>query len=222
MKILEELEQAVVEGWRDSNSSDPQKMANNPGVVELVKQALSDGIYLDDILQKGLIVGMDIVGQKFSKGEYFLPNLLMSAQAMKGGMAILEPLFESSDIKLVGKVIIGTVKGDMHDIGKNLVSVILQGGGYEIIDLGVDVSSQQFVDVAKDNPDAVVGMSALLTTTKNEIGVTLDRLRGEGLKNKVIIGGAVVTSEYAKEIGADAFTTDAAQAVNIVNDLTDT
>lgn len=219
MKILENLKLAIIEGKVDSNLSNTFDKEEKSGVAGLVDLALSEGIPIDDILNKGMISGMDVVGKRFSSGEYFLPNLLMSAKAMKGGMAILEPLLKKANIELTGKVIIGTVKGDMHDIGKNLVSVILQGGGFEIIDLGVDVPSERFVDAGKAHPDAVIGMSALLTTTRGAISDTMDHLRREGLKNKIIIGGAVVSRQFADEIGADGFTQDAAKAVSLVKSI---
>lgn len=219
MKILENLELAIIEGRMGSNLPNTLDKEVKLGVAGLVDLALSEGISIDDILNKGMISGMDIVGQRFSNGEYFLPNLLMSAKVMKSGMAILEPLFKKANIELAGKVIMGTVKGDMHDIGKNLVSVILQGGGFEIIDLGVDVPSERFVDAGKEHPDAVIGMSALLTTTRGAISDTMDHLRRERLKNKVIVGGAVVSRQFADEIGADGFTQDAAKVVNLVNNI---
>lgn len=194
-------------------------MAGQPGVVELISQALSSGIAVDTILQDGMVSGMEVVGNKFSSGEYFLPNLLMSAQAMKAGMRILEPLMKGANVRRRGKVILGTAQGDIHDIGKNLVSVILEGGGFEIIDLGVDVPAAIFIETAGEHPEAVVGISALLTTTRESMRATLEQIRGAGLNNKVIIGGAVVTQAYADEIGADGFTRDAGKVVKIVKEL---
>ena len=218
-KLLETLSHAILTGYRDTRSPHQSELAGQPGVVELVNQALSSGIAVDTILQDGMVSGMEVVGNKFSNGEYFLPDLLMSAQAMKAGMQILEPLLKGANVRRRGKVIIGTVQGDIHDIGKNLVSVILEGGGFEILDLGVDVPAAKFVETAGKHPEAVVGMSALITTTRESMRATLEQIRGAGLSNKVIIGGAVVTRAYADEIGADGFTKDAGKVVNLVREL---
>jgi 5-methyltetrahydrofolate--homocysteine methyltransferase len=171
------------------------------------------------ILNESLIAGMEIVGKKFSDGEYFVPDMLLSAQAMKSGMQIIEPLLKSEDSKKIGTVVIGTVKGDMHDIGKNLVRMMLEGGGFEVIDLGINTPPEKFIEAAKKYPDAIIGMSALLTTTMENMRISIEALRANGLNNKVIIGGAAASQKFADEIHADGFTRDAAQSVQLVKRL---
>ncbi|UCD38475.1 MAG: corrinoid protein [Fidelibacterota bacterium] len=219
MGILTEIKDAVVRGRVDIKSPYPPEMAGKPGVVELVEQALEEKMDISMVLKEGLVSGMEVVGDKFSSGEYFLPDMLMSAQAMKAGMSILDPHLRGKSIQKLGKVVIGTVKGDMHDIGKNLVAVILEGGGFEVIDLGIDVSAEAFLSNAEEHPGSVIGMSALLTTTRESMRASVELLREKGLSNKIIVGGAVVTQAFADEIGADAFTKDAAKAVPLVKGL---
>jgi 5-methyltetrahydrofolate--homocysteine methyltransferase len=166
-----------------------------------------------------MISGMEEVGRRFSEGEYFLPDMLMSAQAMKAGMAILEPLMLGDSSSTRGTVILGTVLGDMHDIGKNLVGVMLEGGGFKVHDLGIDVPAGKFVELASQHPAAVVGMSALLTTTREAMRATIDALRAAGLSNKVIVGGAAIGREFADDIQADGFSNNAADAVPLVKQL---
>ncbi|UCH64297.1 MAG: corrinoid protein [Fidelibacterota bacterium] len=194
-------------------------MAGKPGVVELIETALSKHLEVGKILQQGLIAGMEVVGDKFSNGEYFLPDLLMSAQAVKAGMQLIDPLLRGEDSRKLGVIVIGTVRGDMHDIGKNLVAVVLEGGGFDVIDLGIDVSPETFLEQGREHPEAVIGMSALLTTTRESIRTTVDILREADLKNKIIVGGAVVNQEFADEIGADGYSRDATKAVHLVKDL---
>ena len=174
-------------------------------VTENVQTALDAGMTAGDILQRGLIAAMGEVGRLFEDGEYFVPEMLIAARAMKAGLGILQPLLVESGIEPAGKVAIGTVKGDLHDIGKNLVSMMLEGAGFEIIDLGTDVTPDQFVAAASNGAD-LIGLSALLTTTMPSM-------------EKVIIGGAPVTADYAKQIGADGFAPDASQAVSLVKSL---
>ena len=191
------------------------------GVKRNVQAALDAHLDPNVILNEGMIAAMREVGTRFEAGEYYVPEMLIAARAMQTGMAILKPYLQQTDRKSSGKVVIGTVKGDLHDIGKNLVSLMLEGAGYEIIDLGVDVPAEEFVkQVTNIKPD-IVGMSALLTTTMPSMKTTIDALTAAGLRNhiKVIIGGAPVTEAYAHQIEADGFSPDASRAVHVVNDL---
>jgi 5-methyltetrahydrofolate--homocysteine methyltransferase len=185
-----------------------------------VQNALDDGVPASDILQNGLIAAMDEVGRLFEEGDYFVPEMLIAARAMKAGLSIIKPLLVESGIELAGKVVIGTIKGDLHDIGKNLVAMMLEGAGFEIFDLGTDVTPEQFVEAIQDGAD-IVGLSALLTTTMPGMETTIQAIKNAGLRNrvKVIVGGAPVTAEYADQIGADGFAPDASQAVTLAKDL---
>ncbi len=194
---------------------------NAPKVKELTQQALAEGAAPGELITKYLIPAMSEVGDRFERNEYYVPELLIAARAMQGALAILKPLLTDSDIKSAGKVVIGTVKGDLHDIGKNLVSMMLQGAGFEIIDMGVDVAPEKFVDAIKTNKADVVALSALLTTTMPSMKTTIEALKAAGLRDsvKVIIGGAPVTQRYADEIGADGYAPDANSAVRKTKEL---
>lgn len=187
----------------------------------LVQAALDAGIDAGSILQDGLIQAMDEVGHLFEAGEYFVPEMLIAAHTMKGGLEILRPLLVEADVEPTGRVIIGTVKGDMHDIGKNLVSMMLEGAGFEIEDLGVDVSPENFVSAIRKNPPDIVGLSALLTTTMPFMQKTIETITAAGLRDqvKIIVGGAPVTAEFAQSIGADGFAADAGQATLLAKRL---
>jgi 5-methyltetrahydrofolate--homocysteine methyltransferase len=191
-----------------------------PQVQVGVKQALEQGAAADVILNQALIAAMNEVGKRFEEGEFFVPEMLIAARAMQAGLALLKPQLAESGIKAAGKVAIGTVKGDLHDIGKNLVAMMLEGAGYEVQDLGVDVSPEIFVKAAQDGAQ-VIGMSALLTTTMNNMSAVLIALQTSGCRDqvKVIIGGAPVTNEFAQKIGADAYAADASGAVRVVHSL---
>lgn len=190
-------------------------------VKELVQQALNEGINCKDILNNGLIAGMNVVGDKFKKNEFYIPEVLIAARAMKQGMEILKPVLSTSNVKAIGKIVIGTVKGDLHDIGKNLVSMMMEGAGFEVIDLGIDVPPEKFVDIVKQNQPDILGMSALLTTTMTSMKTTIDALVNSGVRDKVkiIIGGAPITQSYADEIKADGYAPDAASAVDVAKQL---
>ena len=191
------------------------------GVTTYVQASLDEQLDPGLILNEGMIAAMREVGCRFEAGEYYVPEMLIAARAMQTGMVILKPHLQQTDRKSSGRVLIGTVKGDLHDIGKNLVSLMLEGAGYEIIDLGVDVPAEEFVKKATELKPDVVGMSALLTTTMPSMKTTIDALTAAGLRNhiKVIIGGAPVTESYSNQIEADGFSPDASRAVNLVNDL---
>jgi len=185
-------------------------------VEELVKQALEENLLPKDILKDGLIKGMDIIGAKFKKNEVYVPEVLIAARAMHTGMSVLRPKLAETGVKNIGKVAIGTVKGDLHDIGKNLVKMMLEGAGFEVKDLGIDVSVDKFVEAVKVHQPNIIGMSALLTTTMVNMPEVIKALKAAGLRDKVkiMIGGAPITQNYADKIGADGYSPDAASAVD--------
>ena len=191
-------------------------------VADLTRQAIDAGTGAAQILNEGLLAGMDVIGRRFGAHEIFLPEVLLAARAMKAGVDLLEPLLIAEDVPSLGKVVIGTVKGDLHDIGKNLVGIMLEGAGFEVIDLGSDVTAERFVETAQSEGAAVVGMSALLTTTMTGMKDVVELVAGKGLNEtlKVIVGGAPVTQAFADDIGADAYAFDAANAVEVIRELT--
>ena len=201
--------------------ADALQVGDNKVVFENTQKAIEQGIPAKTILDDGLIAGMDVVSKKFRNHEIFLPHVLLAAKAMYSGMDLLKPLFIKHKIPSRGKIVIGTVKGDLHDIGKNLVGIMLKGAGFEVIDLGKDVSVEQFVNTAEKENANVIGMSALLTTTQPIMKKVVEELKDRGLdKNiKTIIGGAPLSSEYAELIGANAYSYDAANAVVSVSEL---
>jgi 5-methyltetrahydrofolate--homocysteine methyltransferase len=185
-------------------------------VSGLTKEAVDGGLSPQDILEQGLLAGMDVVGQRFKANEMFIPEVLRCAKCMHGAMEILRPLLVESGVKTAGTLVIGTVKGDLHDIGKNLVGMMFEGAGFKVIDLGIDQEPQAFVDALKENKAELFGMSALLTTTMPKMGETINAIKEAGIRDqvKIMIGGAPVTAEFAKEIGADAYASNAASAVD--------
>ncbi|MEK6645331.1 MAG: corrinoid protein [Candidatus Firestonebacteria bacterium] len=188
-------------------------------VKELVQQAIDAKTPVKEILEKGLIAGMNVVGAKFKNNEFYVPEVLIAARAMHAGMNLLKPLLVSAGIKLLGTVVVGTVKGDLHDIGKNLVSMMLQGAGFNVVDIGIDVTPEKFASAVKENNAGLVAMSALLTTTMISMKPTIDLLKGQGINVKTMIGGAPVTQTYADEIGANGYAADAASAVDTAKQL---
>ena len=190
-------------------------------VTELVQQALAQGLAPDEILKGGLIAGMDEVGRDFKAGDLFVPEVLIAARAMHAGMAVIRPLLTGTGAAGIGKFVIGTVKGDLHDIGKNLVKMMLEGAGFETVDLGTDVSAEAFVAAVRQHQPRLVGMSALLTTTMVQMKTIIDALEEAGLRDsvKIMVGGAPVTAAYAQQIGADAYAPDAASAVDSARSL---
>ena len=185
-------------------------------VSELVRQALQEDIVPKKILEEGLIQGMSIIGEKFKRNEVYVPEVLIAARAMHAGMDVLKPKLTETGVKNIGKVVMGTVKGDLHDIGKNLVKMMLEGAGFEVIDLGVDVSEEKFVEAVKAHQPNIVGMSALLTTTMVNMPEVIKALEAAGLRDKVrvMVGGAPITQNYADQIGADGYSPDAASAAD--------
>jgi 5-methyltetrahydrofolate--homocysteine methyltransferase len=208
MNLLDNLRKNVVDG--DLNATQ-----------DLVTKALVKNIPPEKILKDGLIAAMTEVGRLFENGEYFIPEMLISARAMKGGLAILRPQLAAANIQSIGKVVIGTVQGDLHDIGKNLVGMMLEGAGFEVIDLGVDVSVEKYVAAVKEHTPDLIGLSALLTTTMPRMKDILLALRAAGLRDKVkvMIGGAPVTEQYVADIGADIYAQDAASAAQRARQL---
>lgn len=194
---------------------------NAPGVKEEVRKALESGQTADVILKEGLISAMSEVGQRFEAGDYFVPEMLVAARAMKTGVEVLKPLFQESGIEPVGKVVIGTVLGDLHDIGKNLVGLMLEGAGFEVVDIGVDLPAEEFVNAVKKEKPDVLGLSALLTTTIPNVGDVTKALTEAGIRDsvKVIIGGASMTEDHAGQFGADGYGADAASSVKMTKDL---
>jgi 5-methyltetrahydrofolate--homocysteine methyltransferase len=208
MEVLEKISEELQSG-------------NYRVVPKLVQDALDAKIPPSKILSDGLVAGMDVVGDKFRRDELFMPEVLISAKAMQAGMEILRPRLIESGAKLAGKIVLGTVKGDLHDIGKNLVGMLMEGAGYEVIDLGTDVPSDKFVDAVKTNKPNLVGLSALLTTTMPRMKEVIESLVEAGVRNsvKVVVGGAPVTEKFAKDIGGDGYAPDAASAVEKAREL---
>ena len=194
---------------------------NAPKVKELVQRAVDEGENSQKILNEALLAGMSVVGAKFKKNEFYIPEVLIAARAMKQGMQILKPLLAKENIKGVGTVVIGTVRGDLHDIGKNLVGMMLEGAGFEVIDAGIDVSPDLFIKTAKEKNAKIIGLSALLTTTMPAMKEVVASLNNSSLKGKikVMVGGAPVTKDYADEIGADGYAPDAASAADLAKKL---
>jgi len=187
------------------------------GVKRAAREALEAGVTPYEAIMEGMAKGMEVVGQKYEAGEYFLAELIMAGETMKEGLSVLEPYMKTGDMKHIGKVVIGTVEGDLHDIGKNVVITLLTASGFEVIDLGVDVPAEKFVEAVKQYKPDIVAMSALLTTTMVNMAKVIKALEQAGLRDKVkiIVGGAPLTEEYAKQIGADAYGRDAVEGVNI-------
>jgi len=206
MADLQTLAEALIRGDRDT-------------VLALTKQALDEGVSPKEILEKGLIAGMDVVGKRFKANEVYVPEVLIAARAMHAGMDVLEPALAKAGVEPVGTVVLGTVKGDLHDIGKNLVGMMLTGGGMKVIDVGTDVPAEKFVESCKAEGAAICAMSALLTTTMPHMTDVVKALKDAGVEVKTVIGGAPVTQTYADEIGADGYAPDAASAVDKVKEL---
>jgi len=207
-EIFEQLSTCVLEGDAEKAES-------------LTKQAVADGLPANDILNKGLVVGMAEVGERFKRGDMFVPEVLMSAEAMHAGQEILRPLLAESETDRVGKILLGTVKGDLHDIGKNLVGMMCEGSGFEVIDLGFNVDPEVFVESIKVHQPDIVGMSAMLTTTMRAMGYTIKAIEEAGLRDKVkvIVGGAPVDEEFSQRIGADGYGSNAVSGPELAKNL---
>jgi 5-methyltetrahydrofolate--homocysteine methyltransferase len=220
--VITRLKENVIEGRITQEDEGVYgDLAGTPGVVELTQHAIDSNISLETIINKGLSAGMEVVGDKFSKKEYFIPDMLASAEAVGAAMDIIKPLLEASNVKTKGKFVIATVKGDLHDIGKNIVSILVKGAGFDVIDMGIDVPSERIVELVKEEKPEYLGLSALLTTTMLEMDTVIRALEENNLRKdiKVIVGGAAVSDEYAKEIGADAYCVDAIQAIKTLDNF---
>ncbi|MGI6322870.1 MAG: cobalamin B12-binding domain-containing protein [Bacteroidales bacterium] len=219
-ELLERISRCVEFGKSDKSSPYPPDMKGQDGADELARLALESGIKPGDILDKALIPAMSLVGDKFSRKIIYVPQMLMAAKAMNSAMKHLKPFFQSGETKRKGKFIIGTVSGDLHDIGKNLVAMMIEGNGWEVIDLGVDVSIDKFLKAIAENPDAVIGLSALLTTTMENMKKTVAAIRENYSGSKILVGGAPVTMDFCISIGADFYSPDPQGVVNYLNQLT--
>ena len=217
--ILALLKENVIQGRATRDDEGLMgDMAGQPAVAELTQEALKKHINLEKIIKEGLTEAMQVVGDKFSTKEFFIPDMLASAEAVTRAMDILRPHLEKSGVEPKGKFIIATVKGDLHDIGKNIVAILLRGSGYEVTDLGTNVPAEKIVDVVRESQPDFVGLSALLTTTMDSMGDVIESLKKSGLRDKVkvLVGGAALSEEFAKEIGADAYCLDGFQALDAI------
>jgi len=207
--MLDKIKQAVLAGEME-------------GIAELTNQALAQGIEAGEILNQALTPAMDIVGREYEDGDRYIPEMLISAETMKGAVLVLKPLLVEAGVEARGKLVIGTVEGDLHDIGKDLVAMMVEGAGFEVTNLGAEITAEQFVNAVKEYKPNIIGMSALLTTTMIHMPEVIDALKQAGLRDqvKVIIGGAPVTQSYADKIGADGYAADAASATKLAKSLT--
>ena len=215
-ELIEKLAVCVERGKVNKVSPYPPDLKDQEGADELAKRSLDHGLKPSDILE-GCMVGMEKIGDKFGKNEAFVPELLMAAKAMNAVMVHLEPFFKSGDVKRKGTFVIGTVTGDLHDIGKKLVSMVVEGNGWKVVDLGVDVSTEKFLDAIQQHPDCIVGLSALLTTTMVNMQKTVEKIKASYPKIKILVGGAPLTQEFSDQIGADGYSSDPQGAVQLLN-----
>ena len=215
--LLERLRACVERGKVNGKSPHPPDLKGQDGADEIARQALDAGVTPQDLLSEALIAGMQRVGERFRNKEIFVPDVLMSAKAMAAAMGHLRPYFTSAAIKHKGIVVMGTVAGDLHDIGKKLVAMIIEGAGWEVVDLGVDVSPEKFLKAVQEHPGCVVGLSALLTTTMVNMETVIRQVKSASPGTRVIVGGAPLTQEFAGKIGADAYSPDPQGAVEFLN-----
>jgi 5-methyltetrahydrofolate--homocysteine methyltransferase len=218
--IIAALKENVIQGRKTQEDEGiDEDLSGSPGVLELTQTALDQNISAEDIISQGLTAGMQVVGEKFASKEYFIPDMLASADAVGAAMDILKPHLEGANVATKGKFAIATVKGDIHDIGKNIVAILLKGAGYEVEDLGIDVPTEKIVEYVKESNPDFLGLSALLTTTMVTMGEVVQALTEAGVRDKVkvLIGGAAVSDEYAREIGADAYCVDGFDAVRVLD-----
>lgn len=209
------LKENVIQGRKTQDDEGIDEDLTGPGVLELTQQALDEKLPIEKIITEGLTGGMQVVGEKFASKEYFIPDMLASAEAVGAAMDVLKPYLEASNVETKGKFAIVTVKGDIHDIGKNIVAILLKGAGYEVVDLGIDIPTEKIVEYVKNEKPDFLGLSALLTTTMVVMGEIVDALKAAGVRDqvKVLIGGAAVSDDYANEIGADFYCVDGFDAV---------
>ena len=219
MEILEKIAYCVEFGKINNASPYPPDMKGQDGADEYVKKALDEGVDANIVLQEGLVVGMAAIGVKFRENKVFVPQVLMSAKSMSAGMEHLRPYFNSGEVERKGKFIIGTVEGDLHDIGKNLVAMMMEGNGYEVIDLGTDVKADAFLEAVKSNPGSLVGLSALLTTTMTNMENIVKVLKENDVNQKVFVGGAPVSQDFCEKINADFYSPDPQGVIEYANEL---
>ncbi len=217
--LLEQISNCIEFGKIDEKSPFPPKMKGQPGADELTKKALDEGVKAGEILKKGLMPGMNRVGVKFRENKVFVPEVLMSAKAMNTAMKHLKPFFTSGEVQRKGVFVIGTVHGDLHDIGKNLVSMMIEGSGWEVVDLGVDTKPDKFVETIEKHPGCIVGLSAMLTTTMTNMAETVKTIKDKYPEQKVLIGGAPLNGDYCEKIGADFYSPDPQGAVEYLDSL---
>ncbi len=218
-EILNKISNCIELGKINKASPYPPNMKDQDGADELTGRALEEGVSPDEILENALVPAMAKVGEKFSRKEIYVPQMLMAAKAMNSAMLHLKPFFQSGETKRKGKFIVGTVSGDLHDIGKNLVAMMIEGGGWEVIDLGVDVGTEKFLKALDEHPGAVVGLSALLTTTMENMKKIVTAIKEKHAGSKILVGGAPVTMDYCIKIGADYYSPDPQGAVNYLKQL---
>jgi len=218
-ELLAQLLEVVELGKADQKSPFPPQLKGQDGASELTAKALEAGVSPQEILENALIPAMDKVGKKFTENKIFVPQMLMSARAMGAAMLVLKPFFTSGEIKTKGTLIIGTVKGDLHDIGKNLVAMMVEGAGWKVIDLGVDVSAEKYIAALNENPGAVIALSALLTTTMVNMGSIVSEIKSASPKTVVCVGGAPVNNEFCQKIGANVYAPDPQGLVEYLNKL---
>ena len=218
-EILNKIALCVEAGKINKLSAYPPNMKDQEGADELTRRALDEGCSPTEILDMALVPAMGIIGNKFSRNEIYVPQMLLSARAMSSAMVHLKPFFQTGQAIRKGTFIIGTVRGDLHDIGKNLVAMMIEGSGWEVIDLGVDISSDKFLKTIEEKPEAIVGLSALLTTTMENMKVIVSEIKEKHVNTKIIIGGAPVTHDYCAKIGADFYSPDPQGAVDYLNQL---
>jgi 5-methyltetrahydrofolate--homocysteine methyltransferase len=215
--LIEQISECVENGKINASSPYPPQMKGQPGADELTRQALDEGVSPDDILNKALVPAMNRVGQKYSEKKIFVPQMLLSAKAMSTAIAHLKPFFQSGEVKRKGVVIMGTVMGDLHDIGKNLCCIMIEGAGWEVIDLGTDVKPEQFLDALDAHQGAIVGLSALLTTTMVSMDTIITAIRQKYPDTKVIVGGAPVNNDFAESVGANGYGKDPQELIVWLN-----
>ncbi len=219
-EILQQLSLCIEKGRVNKDSNYPPYMKGMPGTFELTQQALDNGLSAQAVLNDGFLPGMKIVGDKFRDGKIFLPEVLISAKAMSSAMELLKPYFQSGEINYKGKVIMGTVAGDLHDIGKNIVKMVLEGGGWQVVDLGINVSAEKFIDEIKLNSAKFVGLSAMLTTTMQNMNEIVQKIKSEKKDVIIIIGGAPVSKKFADSINADEYFPDPQGMLDYLNNKT--
>jgi 5-methyltetrahydrofolate--homocysteine methyltransferase len=207
MSVMEQISESLIKGKADE-------------VRTLVEQAISDGIPPQDILNNGLLAGMGIVGKRFKANEVYVPEVLIAARAMKAGSELLKPLLAEAGVEPRGIVVLGTVKGDLHDIGKNLVGMMLEGAGFEVVDVGINAEAEKFVEASKESNASIIAVSALLTTTMTNMKEVVEAVKASDVSPKVMVGGAPVTQAFCDEIGADGYAADAASAADLAKEFT--